>query len=45
MTFFLVSRFPVFNLADYPIQIYVGEPILVTDEGCERLSSTQISLN
>ena len=44
MTFFLVSRWPVKGVADYPVQIYIGEPILVTEDGCERLSSTPINL-
>ena len=44
MTFFLLSRWPVEGIAEYPIQIFIGEPILVTEKGCERLSSTPISL-
>lgn len=44
MTFFLLTHWTVEREAHLPIELFVGEPILVTSDGCERLSSTPLSL-
>jgi Xaa-Pro aminopeptidase len=44
MTFFLLAHWTVDGVADLPIELFLGQPILVTDNGCERLSATPISL-
>jgi len=44
MTFFLLAHWTVEGVADLPVELFLGEPILVTADGCERLSSTPLSL-
>jgi Xaa-Pro dipeptidase len=44
MVFFLSGHWTLQGLADFPIELFLGEPILVTETGCERLSATPLSL-
>jgi hypothetical protein len=32
------------GVSEAPVELFVGEPILVTEDGYERLSSTPLSL-
>ncbi|RWA58412.1 Xaa-Pro peptidase family protein [Mesorhizobium sp.] len=44
MTFFLVSYWAVKEVGDVTTELCLGEPFIVTDTGCERLSATPLSL-
>ncbi len=44
MVFFMFAHWTLRDVAELPIELFVGEPILVTETGCERLSSTPLSL-
>ncbi|MER8396365.1 Xaa-Pro peptidase family protein [Mesorhizobium sp. M1340] len=44
MTFFLLFQWTVNDVCDFPVELFVGEPFIVTQSGCERLSSTPLSL-
>lgn len=43
-TFFLLTQFGVEGVSDLPVTLFAGVPVVVTEDGCEVLSSTPLSL-
>lgn len=44
MVFFMMVHWTLTGISREPIELFVGEPLLVTATGCERLSATPLSL-